>query len=170
MGFSVINTLFTDSEKKSAYLCKDWFMDIYIIKGINSSISVAINIVNIILKYILIFLISSIGEDTRSAVQRSIKVGIFFSQFFNTGILLMLSSANFKETKVPILNSFDQGLYTDFTEEWYRDVGVIIVKTMAIASVMPVIEFFMMWGLKYAFRLFDRSFSRDIFKSRKRSI
>lgn len=71
---------------------------------------------------------------------------------------------------MPILNSFDKGLYTDFTEEWYRDVGVIIVKTMAIASVMPVVEFFINWGMKYAFRLFDRSFTRDFFKSRKRSI
>lgn len=82
-----------------------------------------------------------IGEDTRSAMIRSIKVGVFVTQFFNTGILLLLSSANFTESKVPFLNTYNKGPYTDFSEDWYGDVGAIIVKTMAIASIMPVVEF-----------------------------
>lgn len=41
---------------------------------------------------------------------------------------------------------------------------------MAIASVMPVIEFLLMWALKSGLRLLDRSFTKDVFRSKKRSI
>lgn len=140
-GINVGNQLFTDDNKKSAYVCQEWFLDIYITKAINSSISASINIINTLLKLILIKLITMIGEDTRSAMIRSIKVGVFVTQFFNTGILLLLSSANFTESKVPFLNTYNKGPYTDFSEDWYGDVGAIIVKTMAIASIMPVVEF-----------------------------
>eukprot|EP00347_Sterkiella_histriomuscorum_P023421 403334704 len=169
-GFNVPNQLFNDLNGKSAYVCNEWFQDIYLNKAIGSSISVSINVINSILKLILIKLISMIGEDTRSATIRSIKVGVFVTQFFNTGILLLLSSANFQETKVPYLNSFNKGQFTDFTEDWYRDVGSIIIKALSIASIMPIVEFVMMWSVKNGLRLLDRSFKGDQYKSKKKSI
>lgn len=82
----------------------------------------------------------------------------------------MLSTANFKETKMPLLNEYDQGLYTDFTEEWFKDVGAIIIKTMAVASIMPVVEFFGIAAMKRGLRYLDRSFSSDFYKSKKKSV
>lgn len=35
---------------------------------------------------------------------------------------------------------------------------------------MPVVEFGAMWGLRNGLRLLDRSFSRDYYKSKKKSI
>lgn len=164
------NKLYNDLNGKSAYVCYEWLEDIYLNKAIGSSISASINVINSILKLILIKLISLIGEDTRSATIRSIKVGVFITQFFNTGVLLLLASANFSETKVPYLNSYDNGAYTDFNEDWYREVGSIIIKTLAIASIMPVVEFVAMWSIKYGLRLLDRSFTKDHFKSKKKSV
>jgi len=41
---------------------------------------------------------------------------------------------------------------------------------MAIASVMPVIEFVGMWAFRYALKCRDRGFTKDHFKSTKQSI
>jgi hypothetical protein len=82
----------------------------------------------------------------------------------------MLSSANLTQTPIPILKDYLKGPYTDFTNDWYKDVGAIIIKTMAIASIMPVVEFFISYGTKTAFRMLDRSFGKDVFKSKKKSI
>jgi len=64
---------------------------------------VAINVTNIIIKMLLIVIISKIGEDTKSAMMNSIKIGIFVTQYFNTAILITLASANFTESKIPLL-------------------------------------------------------------------
>jgi hypothetical protein len=50
---------------------------------------------------VLVKLIEMIGEDTKSAQLSSIKLGVFFVLYFNTGFLLLLSGANF--SGVPIL-------------------------------------------------------------------
>lgn len=84
--------------------------------------------------------------------------------------MIILSSANLQYTNIPILNQYLRGSYTDFTHDWYRDIGAIIVKAMLIASIMPVVEFFISFGQKYAFRLLDRGFGRDSFRSKKKSV
>lgn len=81
-------------------------------------------------------------------------VVVFICQFFNTGILLPLSNANFKKTNISLLSSFN-GLYTDFTSEWYRDVGMDIVNTMFIQSLMPWVEFFVLLAKIFARRYKD---------------
>lgn len=145
-------------------------MDTYKAKAFGASISVVVNVVNTILKLIIIALITNIGEDTKSAMMRSIMVGVFVTQFFNTAVLLPLSSANLTELNVPIINTYAKGPYTDFTEEWYKDIGALLIEAMIINSIMPVIEFGINWGLKFVFRLLDRSFTKDIYRSKKRSI
>jgi hypothetical protein len=103
------NTLFTNTAGREAYVCHEWFLDFWIVKVYNLSISLMINIVNTVIKLILVNLIQVIGEDTRSATNRSVKMGVFVTQFFNTGILILLSSANFQYTNVPILNQYLRG-------------------------------------------------------------
>jgi hypothetical protein len=76
----------------------------YAAKAFNIIISVSINVINIILKLIMIMLISNICEDTKSKMMSSIKIGVFIGQFFNTGFVLLLASANLKETYFPVLN------------------------------------------------------------------
>jgi hypothetical protein len=67
-------------------------------------------------------LIKWIGEDTHSQQLKSITNGIFVTQFFNTGILLALVTANFTEVNLPLASYF-VGKYPDFTPEWYTVVG-----------------------------------------------
>ena len=81
------------------------------------------------------------------------------TQFFNTAVLLLLVNANFSEMKVPYLNQAFTGQYTDFTSDWYGDVGVILIKALLIGAFMPIIEFFIAYGMKEGLRKKDRSFT-----------
>lgn len=45
-----------------------------------------------------------------------------------------------------------------------------IVKTMIINSIMPIAEAAGFWGMRIGFRMLDRSFSSDTYKSKKKSI
>ena len=64
---------------------------------LGTSISFIIIAVNLILKTVIIKLITWIGEDTVSEQLSSITNGVFYAQFFNTGILLLLVNANMTE-------------------------------------------------------------------------
>ena len=44
------------------------------------------------------------------------------------------------------------------------------MKAMLIASIMPVVEFFISYGKLSVFRLLDRGFSKNVFNSKKKSI
>lgn len=109
LGRKVSDTEYTDEDKKTAKVCKEWVYDNRMAKIYTGSISVMINAVNFVMRFILIRLISNIGEDVKSAQTSSIKVGIFITQFFNTAILLLLVNANFSETNIPIVNDYMKG-------------------------------------------------------------
>ena len=101
---------------------------------------------------------------------RSIKVGVFLSQFFNTGILILLAGSNLSETSIPFLNRVLKGQYTDFNSEWYNDIGATIQQAMVVSALMPLIEFGMYYSMRAAFRILDRSFKSDVYLSKKKSI
>jgi hypothetical protein len=56
-----------------------------------------------------------VGEDTLSMKSNYISQSIFLLQFFNTGILLLLGDANFKEQGISGLD----GNRSDFGMLWY---------------------------------------------------
>jgi hypothetical protein len=58
-------TKFTDG-KRSAFACYEWQFDTYKAKAYNQATSVAINLINFVLRFVLITLIKTISEDTIS--------------------------------------------------------------------------------------------------------
>ena len=51
-------------------------------------------------------------------------------QFINTGIIPVLSTANFAGT---VLEFFPlRNFYKDFSEQWFLDIGLNMVKTMFV--------------------------------------
>lgn len=103
-------------------LCSTYFYDYYFALFFSSAMSVAIVVINSILRIVMISLIKYIGEDTHSAQLKSITNGVFVAQYFNTGYLMLLSYSNFAEVGLPLSNLFD-GPYYDFTVDWYAVVG-----------------------------------------------
>ena len=123
---------FTDNNKRTVVPCSDYLVDKYMEYMYSYIVSFLINIVNSILKIVLVGLIVSIKEEEKSAQFRSIKIGVFISQFINTGLALLLACANFTETNIPILNKAVDGLYTDVHADWFTDIGKTMVQTMII--------------------------------------
>jgi hypothetical protein len=82
---------------------------------------------------------SRVGEHTISEESSKIAISVFVLQFLNTGVLLLLVTANFKEQGFDPYHWFD-GPRTDFGMMWYLETGDTIVKTMVINNIfMPVV-------------------------------
>ena len=88
---------------------------------------------------------------------RSIKLGLFISKFFNSGMLIWLSTTNFSEQGIPILSTYlTSGEYTDFNSDWFQEVGPVIVETMQAAAFMPIIEFMIAYAKTKVFYYKDQ--------------
>ena len=65
---------------------------------------------------------------------------VFLTQFFNTGILLILANTNLAELKIGWLSKIFHGSYPDFTDEWYKDIGTTFVKAITVSAFMPLLD------------------------------
>jgi hypothetical protein len=63
-----------------------------------------------------------------------------------------------------------KGRFTDFNEDWYKEVGVTITKAIMIAAVFPIAEVVGFGCLKQFWRVLDRGFTSNMFRSKKKSI
>lgn len=82
---------------------------------------------------------------------------------------MLLSNANFKEVGLPLSGVF-KGAYYDFIPNWYTVVGYYISSTMVFNAYYPFIEWGLAYGMPWAFRLMDRSFSSDTYKTKLTSM
>jgi len=162
-------TVYTDG-KRSATVCDEWLTDKFSSLAYSKIVSVSINIVNFVLRTLLILLVKFIGEDTKSEQTRSVKVAVFVCQFFNTAVLLLLFNANMSETHIPFFSEVLTGEFTDFNEEWYTDIGCTIIKAMIIAALFPLIEAVLFGTLKFVFKMLDRGFGANMFLSKKKTV
>jgi hypothetical protein len=64
---------------------------------------------------------------------------IFYAQFFNTGILIVLVNGNMTEHQPMIFTKYINGDYYDYYPPWYPDVGAKIVTTMIINAFIPYV-------------------------------
>jgi len=120
------------------------------------------------LKIIITKLAYTLKLDTVSGITYAIMISVFIAQFFNTGLMLTLVNANFRDNSSdPDVSYWFSGSYTDFNEAWYATIGATLIKTMIISTFMPPIEFFGMFGVRQLKRILDRSFTSDRYKSKK---
>ena len=108
-------------------ICKEYFADVKVSKLLGLGNTFIIIGVNQVLRAVIITATIWIGEDTWSEQLSSVTNGIFYAQFFNTGILILMVNANLQEhTNIPF-HSYFKGPYTDYSPQWYADVGQKIV-------------------------------------------
>lgn len=113
--------------------------------------------INMFIRSLTIYLIDMIGYERDSARVSTIMATVFISSFINTGILILLTNANFSYYSfgklIPIRNQ-----YSDLDQNWYLFVGPSLVQTMFISACMPYIEFLIAYTQKKVFRWMDRGF------------
>ena len=83
--------------------------------------------------------------------------GVFIVQFFNTAFLLLLVNANLTE-QGGFLGGIFNGKIGDFNTFWFGDIGKTLVGAMMFNVYWPVMEAFVWYGYRLAFRLLDRRF------------
>jgi len=133
---------------------------------LGASISVIIIVVNAILKTSIILLIQWVGEDTFSEQLSSITNGVFYAQFFNTGLLLLLVNANMTEHKPKMITQQINNQYYDYSPEWYADVGQNLFQTMIIQSILPYVTLTTGFVIPRLKAYLDSSFTGDAYMTK----
>lgn len=67
--------------------------------ALTNGVTVAVQVVNFVLKKLIQSLVNNIGYDTDSERIMSIMTFTFYSQFINTGIIPLLTNANLSYTR-----------------------------------------------------------------------
>lgn len=151
---------------KQVPICKYYFADKKQSVMIGGGISVIIIVVNGILKTSIIMLIQWVGEDTYSEQLSSITNGVFYAQFFNTGLLLLLVNANMTEHKPSLITSQIDNQYYDYSPDWYADVGQKLFQTMIIQSILPYVTLTTGFIIPRLKAYLDNDFTGDVYKTK----
>lgn len=122
--------------------------------AISESVSVAITVINMIIRDCSIILIKYIGYHTNTMETAAIMSLITVATFFNTAILMLLTNANTSDTILSWIPL--KGTMTDLNINWYTDIGDALVITMLINSIYVYAGFFMQAGMMILFRSLDK--------------
>ena len=122
---------------EQAQICKEYSVYKFLGLAIGNFFTGFIVVVNIILTTIVIKLITWIGYDTHSEQISKITNGVFVAQFFNTALVLPLVQANASQI-FPALTPLFHAKYYDFDDDWYAQVGYLLVQTMGINCFVPI--------------------------------
>lgn len=158
---------YNPTTNQTVFYCKSWATSFLKTQGLSTLSVLMVVLVNELLARILKVLVGMEKHHTHSAQVVSTVKKVFLSQFFNTAILLVVINANTQYfTEDGTLASHGvlevlSGKYSDFSPEWYNDVGVQLTLTMIINTFSPhasiIIEYLTLEFKRFA----DRGFSFD---------
>ena len=123
---------------------------------------------NYILRTVCIILVNWVGYETETEKLERTTTVTFLAQFFNTAFLLLMINVNWSEQ--PISFGLTSGEIPDFNSKWFKLVGASLIYTMIFNSVYPFLEAMGYWGMRLGFRILDRGFSCDKYKTKTTSI
>jgi hypothetical protein len=167
-GSDAQEMLFATSDKKMVATCSEIFDDKASVALIATGVSMLIVAVNFILKVMLIEMVSGLRLKTMTKETDITMVAIFVGQFVNTAILLVLNNASFKdfdEGVGPLSFVFFVGTETDFSVNWYRQVGALIISTLIVQALWPLIEIGMFGAMWWGKQYLDRGMGSDSYKT-----
>ena len=127
----------TDLAKTDAF-CHEYQYDKYQGLALTNTVTGAVSVVNIVLRMLVQFLVDKIGYHTDSERLSIVMVVSFVTAFMNTGIIPLLTNANLEYSPLFFFPLYMQ--YSDLNRDWYLELGPQMVKTLAIAAFMPIVE------------------------------
>ena len=80
---------------------------------------------------------------------------VLIVSFFNYGIIYIIAPWNFVEQGARD-GDFFSGVYTDFTSQWFMDIGSLVAQTTAINIIFPLVEFLLFWLIRHLKRMIDQ--------------
>ena len=154
------------SDGTEVQTCSEIFGDRGSAALIKTFVSILIVAVNFILREVLVAMVKQMRLTNLTDETTWTMVLIFIGQFINTAALLTLGSANFHDIDGgygPLSAVFVVGEETDFSVNWYRTVGALLMKTMFMTALWPLIELGMFYCILNLTRWADRGFQDDTF-------
>mmetsp|Transcript_21 Transcript_21/g.39 ORF Transcript_21/g.39 Transcript_21/m.39 type:complete len:1400 (+) Transcript_21:55-4254(+) len=150
---------------ESATWCKPWFETYTYITFLKYLAVGGVCGTNVVLKLVLKKLINIEGPKDKTSLILSLTLKIFAASLINTAFLTLLINGNIElflgdtgdDNSAVAEYGVLGGGYSDFSEEWYLNIGVPIVITMIINLVSPHIETFVLWATKRWAQYADRS-------------
>ena len=91
-----------------------------------------------------------IGFRNMTSKDDFIKYSVFYCFFFQTALIPLLAPLNVVGPK-----HFLNGVYTDLNQEWFAEVGSIIIGTMTFNIFWPLVEFTLFYCIRHVQRMFD---------------
>ena len=73
---------------------------------------------------------------------RFIVVSVFIIYFLNYGVLYLLAPM---KLNVPFVSSLVSGIYWDFNQYWFTDIGYQVTTVMIINAIFPPLEILLLW-------------------------
>lgn len=154
------------SDGTQVQTCSEIFSDRGNAALIKTFVSILIVAVNFVLREVLVAMVKQMRLTNLTDETTWTMVLIFIGQFINTAALLTLGSANFHDIDGgygPLSAVFVVGEETDFSVNWYRTVGALLMKTMFMTALWPLIELGMFYTILNLTRWADRGFQDDTF-------
>lgn len=108
-----------------------------------------------ILRTIFIKLILFTKQTRNSDIASYTMYTILIASFFNAGILYIIAPWSFAEQGVKD-GDFFSGIYTDFTSQWFQNIGSMVAQTTAIGLIFPILEALVFLGLRILTRCLDQ--------------
>lgn len=105
-------------------------------------ITLIIITLNAILEEVIDYFICRLGYDSHTEEANKVKKYVFANTYFNTAVVILLMGANLD---LPIVGHVFQGLYRDFTDQWFVVIGSQIVLNALGDIVSPIISYFLGW-------------------------
>lgn len=79
--------------------------------------------------------------SNKTKEQLNIMIKVFIAQFINTALIILIVNANFDKVSavyyIPYTKEIFSGEFSDFTREWYVNIGESLVFTMIVCIVSP---------------------------------
>ncbi|KAF4040526.1 Calcium-activated chloride channel [Phytophthora infestans] len=156
-------------------LCRSWATTFVTTQVLSIASVLLVVAVNLILARILNALVALEKHHTESSLVVSRVTKVFLAQFCNTALLMLVINANanyfsssptVSETtstggfSLGVLNLLD-GEYSDFSANWYNDVGVALMLTMILNSFSTHVYLLANYFILKAWRFIDRGYSFD---------
>lgn len=140
------------------HLCHIYADGKFNLRIFTEAISISVVVVNLMLRTVSSYLIEAIGLNLNDEAVMNIMTMIFVGQYINTGILLVVASANFEHTPLEFIGIRNQ--FTDYNMKWYLTVADQLENTMFIQAFMPYVNFLILYSLKFLGRFADSKFTQ----------
>lgn len=139
-------------------------------KILGTLISFIVIAINIILKFTILNMVFTIGEDTKSQQNSTVTRGVFLAQFANTGFVVLLVNANLTEHFPKEITKHFKGPYYDYMPLWFVDVAIKIQMAMTINMIMPLIGIAITFTVPLIKRKIDNKNTDDPYVTRSTTL